>query len=77
MPTEAPVTPEAATPTTEVASNAQAIIEQIIELISQLPTEDQINLLGLLNWQFNVAAEENKNSPEAENARAAEMANVF
>lgn len=77
------MTPET-TPTTEPvvapaewAVNAEAIIEQILDLMAQLSTEDQINLLWMLNGQFNVASEEARNTPEAANARAAEMANVF
>lgn len=81
MPPETTPTPEAtATPATpEVWSTAEAdaIIAQIIDLMAQLTVEDQINLLWILNGQFNVASEEAKNTPEAENARAAEMANVF
>lgn len=76
MPTEETTAAVETTTTPEVWGN-EAKIEQIIQLISELPTEDQISLLGLLNGQFNVASEEAKNSPEAENARAAEMANVF
>ena len=83
-PTAAPVTPDttaSATPTgsPDIGStpDAEKIIEQIIELMMQLSTEDQINLLGVLNGQFNVASQEAKNTPEAQNARAAEMANVF
>jgi len=75
-----PVTPETTTPEvtpTPEAGGNEAKIEQIIQLISELPTEDQINLLGLLNGQFNVVSEETKNSPAAADARAAEMANVF
>ena len=83
MPTEAEMAaaataPEATAPVEWKASSwAEAIIMQIIDLISQLSTEDQISLLGLLNGQFNVASEEAKASPEAENARVAEMANAF
>ena len=77
MPTEE-ITQDVA-PATDAAPavEAEAVVEQIINLIASLSPEDQINLLGLLNGQFNTVAEEAKYSPEASDARAAEMANVF
>jgi uncharacterized protein YjgD (DUF1641 family) len=75
------VAPEWADVATNVAQewemDVESIIEQIVELMSMLSTENQIELLWLLNAQFNAASNESKYSKEWSDARAAEMSNVF